>query len=123
VAAREGMSLSAKYEIDDGAFQLSVYAVKADGTSFVEVIVDCDAAFVAKVIDITDGGDLAAAQAQKMVMARARRALATATSSAVTANAGYRAVIATPIVRAGRPIAEVTLLGGEDWKVVGVPLD
>src|SRR5215510_11275247 len=46
VAAPEGAPLSAKYEIDDGAFQLSVYAMKTD-TSFVEVIVDFNAATLA----------------------------------------------------------------------------
>ena len=30
-SASEGTPLSAKYEIDDGAFQLSVYTWKADG--------------------------------------------------------------------------------------------
>ena len=97
--------------------------MKADGTSFVEVIVDHEAAFVAKVIDISDGGDLAAAEAQKVAMSHARRSLAVATSGAVTANTGYRAVIATPIERDGRPVAEVTLLRGDEWKVVVVPLD
>src|SRR5215470_17341035 len=58
VAAREGSPLSAKYEIDDGAFQLSVYAMKTDTSvaeSFVEVIVDFNAATLAKVDAIADG--------------------------------------------------------------------
>jgi hypothetical protein len=43
VSAREGTPLSAKYEIDDGAFQLSVYTSKtgpSSGDAFMEVIVD-----------------------------------------------------------------------------------
>src|ERR1700720_2377388 len=63
-SAREGTPLSAKYEIDDGAFQLSVYTWKVDafsGDSFSEVIVDYSTGGVTKVDAITDGGDLAAA--------------------------------------------------------------
>jgi hypothetical protein len=90
-----GTPLSAKYEIDDGAFQLSVYTWKMDafsGDSFSEVIVDYNTGGVTKVDPITDGGDLAAAQTQKAAMARAKRSLADATAAAVKANAGYRAV-------------------------------
>jgi len=72
VSAREGTPLSAKYEIDDGAFQLSVYTWKVDaasGDSFSEVIVDHNIGTVSKVEAITDGGDLAAARSQKAAMA------------------------------------------------------
>ena len=50
-SAREGTPLSAKYEIDDGAFQLSVYTWKVDafsGDSFSEVIVDYNTGSVTK---------------------------------------------------------------------------
>ena len=46
VGAREGTPLSAKYEIDDGAFQLSVYTSKpgaSSGDAFTEIIVDYSA--------------------------------------------------------------------------------
>ena len=72
---------------------------------------------------LTDGGDLAAAQSQKAAMARAKRSLAEATAAAVKANAGYRAVIAMPGVDAGAPVAEATLVSGDDWKVVTERLD
>src|SRR5437879_4595525 len=97
VGAREGTPLSAKYEIDDGAFQLSVYTSKAGPSSadaFMEVIVDYSSGVVLKVETISDGGDLAAAQAQNAAMTRARRSLAEATADAVKANGGYRAVSA-----------------------------
>jgi hypothetical protein len=45
------------------------------------------------------------------------------TSDVVKANAGYRAVSATPRLEAGRPVAEVTLVRGDEWKVVIEPLD
>jgi hypothetical protein len=125
-SAREGTPLSAKYEIDDGAFQLSVYTWKGDayaGDSFSEVIVDYNTGGVTKVDAITDGGDLAAAQSQKAALTRAKRSLADATAAAVKANAGYRAVSAMPKVDGSGPVAEVTLVRGDDWKVVTERLD
>ena len=125
-SSREGTPLSANYEIDDGAFQLSVYTGKVDafsGDSFSEVIVDYNTGGVTKVDAITDGGDLAAAQSQKAAMARAKRSLADATATAVTANLGYRAVSATPKMNGGGPVAGVTLVRGDDWKVVTERLD
>jgi len=75
-SAAVGIPLSGKYEIDDGAFQLSVYTWKGDavaGDSFTEVIVDYSTGNVSKVETITDDGDLAAAQSQKTAMTRAKR--------------------------------------------------
>ena len=126
VGEQEGTPLSAKYEIDDGAFQLSVYTSKngsAVGEAFMEVIVDYSAGMVLKTAAITDDGDLAAARAQKEAMDRAKRSLAEATAAVVKANAGYRAVSATPRLDNGRPVAEVTLVRGDDWKVVNERLD
>ena len=125
VSASEGTPLSAKYEIDDGAFQLSVYTSKAgssSGEGFMEVIVDYSAGVVVREA-LSDGGDLAAAQAQKTAMDRARRSLAEVTAEAVKANAGYRAVSSMPSLDNGRPVAEVTLVRGDDWKVVIERLD
>ena len=56
-------------------------------------------------------------------MARAKRSLGEATADVVKANAGYRAVSATPTLAGGGPLAEVTLVRGDDWKVVTIPLD
>ena len=126
VSATEGTPISAKYEIDDGGFQLSVYTVKSDtfsGDTFSEVFVDFNAGTVARVEAITDGGDLAAAQSQKAAMAGAKRSLEAATASAVKANAGYRAVSAMPGLDGSRAVAEIILVRGSDWKVVSEPLD
>ena len=126
LSEREGTPLSAKYEIDDGVFQLSVYTWKVDalaGDLFAEVIVDYSTGSVANAKAITDGEDLTAAQAQKAAMAQAKRSLADVTANAVKANVGYRAVSAMPNVEGGRPVAEVTLVRGDDWKVVTERLD
>jgi hypothetical protein len=126
LGASVGTPVSAKYEIDDGAFQLSVYTLKADpsaGDTFWEVIVDHDAGQIARAEIITDGGDLAAARDQRAAMARAARTLTAATMDAVHANPGYRAVSAYPALHGDRPVAEVTLLGDAGWKVVSERLD
>jgi hypothetical protein len=126
VSRSEGTPISAKYEIDDGAFQLSVYTSKngpSSSETFMEVIVDYSAGIVIKAVPITDDGDLAAARAQKEAMDRAKRSLAEVTAAVVQANAGYRAVSSTPRLDNGQPVAEVTLVRGSDWKVVNERLD
>ena len=118
--------ISGKYEIDDGAFQLSVYTAQADdfsGDTFVEVIVDYSTGTIARVEVMTDGGDIAAAQAQKAAMAATQRSLAVATAGVVKANAGYRAVSATPRLDGDRPVLDVLLVNGNDWRVVSEPLN
>ena len=121
VSRREGTPISAKYEVDDGTFQLSVYTLKGD--KFSEVIVDYSVGSVTKVDVITDGGDLAAAQSQKETMARATRSLEAATAEVVRTNPGYRAVSALPRLNEGRPIVEIVLVNGTDWRVALGSLD
>jgi hypothetical protein len=117
----EGTPISAKYEIDDGAFQLSVYTMKAAG--FSEVIVDYSAGLITKVESITDAGDLAAAQAQKDALAKATRTLGEATAEVVRQNSGYRAVNAVPSLDGEHPVVEVILFNGSDWRTVTGHLD
>src|SRR6266487_4408027 len=119
--AKEGTPISAKYEVEDGKLQLSVYTMKGDG--FSEVVVDPGTGKVAKSEPITSGDDLAAAQGQKQAMAKAKRSLAAATADATKKNPGYRAVSAVPQLEEDHPVAKVTLLKGDDWKTVSVRLD
>jgi hypothetical protein len=121
VSGSEGTPISAKYEIDNGTFQLSVYTMKGD--KFSEVIVDYSVGTITKVDKITDSGDLAAAQSQKESMARATRTLEAAIAEAVRTNPGYRAVSALPSLNEGRPIAEVILVNGTNWRIVFGNLD
>ena len=88
-----------------------------------EVIVDYSSGVVLKAEPITDEGDLAAARGQKEAMDRAKRSLAEATATAVRANPGYRAVSATPRLDNGRPMAEIALARGDEWKIVSEYLD
>ena len=117
----EGMPISAKYEIDGGTFQLSVYTVNGDHVS--EVVVDYSVGTIAKVETLRDSEDLEAADDQKQAMASATRSLDAATADAVQTNPGYRAVSVMPRLQDGRPIAEIALVNGTDWRVVRARLD
>jgi hypothetical protein len=121
VSEREGKPLSAKYEIENGALQLSVYTMKGD--RFSELILDHKSGAVAKDAWITDADDLKAAQAQAAAMAKAKLTLDVAVANAVKANAGYRAVSVTPALEGGQPVAVVVLMKGEDVKKTTEKLD
>src|SRR5437763_17116379 len=84
----KGTPISAKYEVENGKLQLSVYTAKGD--AFSEVIVDHKTGKVAKAEPITGGDDLTAAKGQSEAMAKAKRSLDAAASEAVKENMGYR---------------------------------
>ena len=117
----KGTPISAKYEIEDGKLQLSVYTAKGD--TFSEVIVDHKTGKVAKSEPITGGDDLAAAKSQNETMSKAKTSLQAAVSKAVKVNKGYKAVSATPSLKAGHPTADITLMKGAESKTVSRPLD
>src|SRR5437867_771053 len=112
---------SAKYEVEHGKLQLSVYTTKGD--TFSEVIVDHKTGKVAKADPIAGGNDLAAAKAQSEAMAKAKRSLDAAASEAVKDNKGYRVVSVMPALKEGHPVADVTLVKGSEWKTVSEKLD
>ncbi len=118
---REGRPISGKFEIEDGKFQLSIYTTKGD--KFFEVIVDHETGKIAKVEPITGGEDLTAAKAQSEAIAKAKRSLRAAVATALKANKGYRAVSVIPALKDGHPVAEVTLVKGEEFKTVSEKLD
>ena len=117
----QGTPISAKFEIEDGKLQLSVYTMK--GNDFMEVVADPNSGVIAKAEKITDAGDLKEAAEQKAAMAKAKVPLLTATETAVKANAGSRAVSVVPELKAGQAMAEVTLLQGTAFKKVTEKLD
>jgi hypothetical protein len=117
----QGTPISAKFEIEDGKLQLSVYTMK--GSDFMEVVADPKSGAIAKAEKITDADDLKAAASQKAAMAKARAPLLTAAETAVNANAGSRAVSVYPQLQGSNPVAEVTLLQGTTFKKVMEKLD
>jgi hypothetical protein len=120
-SAKEGKPISAKYEVEEGKLQLSVYTMKGD--TFSEVIVDHKTGKVAKAEPITKDDDLKHAKAQREAMAKAKRSLDAATSEAVKENNGFRAVSVMPAMKDDHPVADVTLLKGTEWKTVTQKLD
>ena len=80
----EGKPISGKYEVEDGALQLSVYTMKGNG--FAEVIVDHKSGSIKKSEPITEGDDLKDAKEQGEAMKKAKLSLDEAVASAVKAN-------------------------------------
>ena len=106
----QGTPISAKFEIEDGKLQLSVYTIK--GSDFIEVVADPNTGTIAKAEKITDSDDLKAASSQKAAMARAKVPMLAAAETAVKANTGSQAVSIFPELKNGQATAEVTLLQG-----------
>src|SRR5438128_5186759 len=119
-SASHGQPISAKFEMDEGKLQLSVYTMK-DG-KFLEVIVDHTTGKVVKADPIAAGEDYTAAQSQSAALAKAKGSLRAAVEQALRGNAGFRALSVTPSLKDGRALAEVTLAKGEELKTVSVPL-
>jgi hypothetical protein len=122
---REGTPISAKFEIDDGKLQISIYTVK--GNDFMEVVADPNTGAVAKAEKITEAEDLKAATAQKAAIAKAKMTLLAAVETAIKVNAGYTipplAVSISPELESGQATAQVTLLRGYTFKKVTQKLD
>jgi hypothetical protein len=120
-SAKSGRPISGKYEIEDGALQLSIYTAKGD--QFTEVIVAHKSGTIKKAEKITDSDDLKDAKEQSGAMAKAKVPLAQAIDKAMKANGGYRAVKVEPMLKGGKPIADVTLMKGATVKKVAEKLD
>jgi hypothetical protein len=116
-----GKPLSAKFTLDDGNLQLSVWIAREDG--FTEFILYPGLRSVSENYDFRDPDKLNAASAQKLAMDKATVSLLSATENAVKANRGFRAVSAYPVLEEGDPVAVVTLLSGGTYKTVTEKLD
>jgi uncharacterized membrane protein YkoI len=117
----KGTPISAKYEVEDGKLQLSVYTAKGD--SFFEVIIDHETGKIAKSEPISGGDDLTAAKSQNDAMSKAKTSLQSAVAKAVKENKGYKAVSAMPSLKDGHPTAEITLMKRAESKAVSEQLD
>src|SRR5437870_13733547 len=109
---REGKPISAKFELERGALQLSVYT--ANGNSFKEVIVDHKSGAIKNTEAITEGNDLKEAKEQNLALAHAKASLYEATQRALRANFGYRAVSVVPTLSGGQPVAVIVLMKGDE---------
>ena len=120
-SAHTGKPISAKFEIEDGKLQLSVYTAKGD--TFSEVVVDNNTGKAAKTESITSGEDLSAAKTQSEAMAKAKQSLSVTLAGVLKGKPGFRAVSIFPVLKDGHPVAEVTLTKGDEWKTVSEKLD
>jgi hypothetical protein len=114
----EGRPISAKFEMENGKLQLSVYTEK--NGKFFEVIVDHMKGSIAKTEPITEGDDLADAKAQSAAMAKAKTDLKSATNRAAV---GSRAVAVIPDLKEGHPIASSSFAKGGKLQTATEPLD
>jgi len=117
----QGKPISAKYEVEKGKLQLSVYTAKGD--KFSEVVVDHKSGKVAKAAAIDEGDDLKAAKEQNAAMAKAKESLRAAVAKAVGGNEGYRAVSAFPKLDGDHAVVQVTLVKGTESRTVTQKLD
>jgi hypothetical protein len=120
-AERQGKPISAKFEMDEGKLQLSVYTAKQD--KFWEVIVDHTSGKISKTEEIKEGEDLSAAKAQNEAMGHAKKSLRSAVERDVSRNVGYRAVSVVPSMEGGKPVAKVVLENATGTKTVSEGLD
>ena len=120
VSKKNGKPVSAKFEIENGKPQLSVYIVK-DGSKYNEVIVDHASGEIAKAEPIT-GDDLTEAKKQSDGLFRATREIREAVKEAKHDNPGYLAVSVWPEMKDGHSLANVLLVKDNDWKTAVVDL-
>jgi hypothetical protein len=118
---KNGKPVSAKFEIENGKPQLSVYTVK-DGSKYFEVIVDQTSGEVAKAEPITGGDDLTEAKKQNDGMFRATRELREAVKETKRDNTGYSAVSVSSEMKDNHSVATVLLVKDNDWKTAVVDL-
>ncbi len=120
-AAAQGQAISAKFEVDEGHFQLSVYTTQ--GGNCKEILVDYKTGKIVKSESLTGGDDLAEARQQMAAYAKSKKSLKAAVDQAEQASAEYRAISVTPKLDNGHPVALVGLLKGTQVKSVSEPLE
>ncbi len=111
VGRAAGKPLSAKFEIEDGKLQLSVYT-KKDG-KYYEIIVDHETGAVSKTEEIKGGDDLKAAQRQDRAMTKAKLSLQKAVEKSLKAHTGAKAIRASAYMsRKGHAMADIDIVAG-----------
>ena len=118
---KNGKPVSAKFEIENGKPQLSVYTIK-DGSKYFEVIVDQTSGEIAKAEPITGGADLTEAKKQNDGMFRATREIREAVKEAKADNPGYNAVSVWSELKDNHSMATILLVKDNDWKTAVVDL-
>jgi hypothetical protein len=118
---QQGQPISAKFEVDDGKLQLSVYTAKEG--KFFEVLVNHATGKVLRAEPITEGDDLSAAREQSAAMANAKTSLQAAVDKTIAQSANTRAVSVVPSMKDGHPIASIDVLTYNQVRAIQQPLD
>jgi hypothetical protein len=118
---QHGQPISAKFEIDEGKLQLSIYTAK-DG-KFSEVLVDYVTGKILKVEPIQGSDDLTAAHEQSAVMTKAKVSLKAAVDKTMSESANVRAVNVLPALKDGHPVASIDVLNYNEIRAIQQPLD
>src|SRR3984893_17839647 len=100
---QQAQPISAKFEVDEGKLQLSVYTAK-DG-KFSEVLIDYMTGKILKVDPIQGSDDLTAAHEQSAAMTKAKVSLKAAVDKIMSESANVRAVNVLPVVKEGHTLA------------------
>jgi hypothetical protein len=118
---QQGKPISAKFEVDAGKLQLSVYTAKEG--KFFEVLIDHVTGKVLRAEPISEDDDLSAAKEQNEAMADAKTSLQTAVDKTIAESASIRAVSVVPSMKDGHPIASIDVLTYNQVKAIQQPLD
>jgi hypothetical protein len=118
---QQGKPISAKFEVDDGKLQLSVYVAKEG--KFFEVLINHVTGKVLRAEPITEGDDLSAAKEQNAAMASAKTSLQAAVEKTIAQSANTRAVNVVPSMKDGHPIASIDVLTYNQVRAIQQPLD
>jgi hypothetical protein len=118
---QQGKPISAKFEVDDGKLQLSVYTAKED--KFFEVLINHVTGRVWRAEPITEGEDLSAAREQSAAMANAKTTLQAAVDTTIAQSANTRAVSVVPSMKDGHPVASIDVLTYNQVRAIQQPLD
>ena len=113
--------ISAKFEIDNGKLQLSIYTAKEG--KFSEVLVDYLTGKILKVEPLQGSDDLTAAHEQNAAMAKAKLSLRTAVDITMSESASVRAVNVVPVLKDGHPVASMDVLSYNEIRAIQQPLD
>jgi hypothetical protein len=118
---QQGKPISAKFEVDDGKLQLSVYTAKEG--KFFEVLINHVTGTVLRAVPVSEGDDLTAAKEQSAAVANAKTSLQAAVGKTIAQSANTRAVSVVPTMKDGHPIASIDVLTYNQVRAIQQPLD
>jgi hypothetical protein len=118
---QQGKPISAKFEVEDGKLQLSVYTTKEG--KFFEVLINHVTGEILRAEPITEDDDLTAATEQSAAVANAKTSLQAAVDKTIAQSTNIRALNVVPSMKDGHPIALIDVLTYNQVRAIQQPLD